>query len=449
MSRRNLHNDENFWPCVSDMFLALFVIALVLYSSMSRDKGKGDEYVANLAAQEACALFETLKREYPDSEMLKSINVEGVRKEESAQRPQLAKALCSLLECDETAKYFYGADENVMKEIPNNSEDYKKAVALLYKARFKDGTGPNEHDPAYHEHMRKVREHVVFEIYKTKSGHGYSDFSHKELVDKIRNLEQKIKDMVEKEKYDALYKKIQNLLAKDPYKWLYKVIVKKSEKIGLQVQSAVASIIQSHNDAVIDDNNDEIKKLEDPRKEVMPLVQGILDAPKYKALRDAHVKVNVDEGVITIPATVFTYPQSVINLYNKGKAVITADLWKQLENKLTAEERKNLKLLAQFMNEIGENIKNRKLAVDNIAIECYMVDTPSLENEGMILQCSFDAWRLLDVYANGELSGYKNADDQGLFSMTGFIREKRDDEKPSGPHMQIRFNCSPKRVEEE
>ena len=454
MSRRNLHNDENFWPCVSDMFLALFVIALVLYSSMSADKGRGDEYISDLAAQEACSLFETLKREHPDLAPLKSINVDEILDEEHGARPKLAEALYSLLRCEETAQYFHVTDETLTK-IPDDVAMYRysDAVALLYKARLKDGKEPDKLDPAHHEHMRKVREHVEFEINKTKL---VIDLSHKELADEIRNLERQISNMVEKSIYDDLRKQYKEPLdmGLDPQKWL-KVLAKIAEKVRIRNQILAAKIKQASNQTVIDGNGDKINKLEDPRREVMESVKNdVLNKRDYADLRSAGVEVKVDEGIIYIPSTVFMYPEAFIKDYNREnnreKGVVSSELRGRFEDELHKKTKviANMKLLAKFLSEIGQKVDARELAIDNIAIECYMVDTPSASNEGMILQCSFDAWRMLDMYAGGRLSGYKNEDGQGLFSMSGFIREKKY-AKQSGPHMQIRFNCSSKRIEEE
>ena len=463
MSRRNLHNDENFWPCVSDMFLALFVIALVLYSTMSADKGRGDEYISDLAAQEACSLFETLKREYPGSETLQSIDVDEILEEEHGTRPKLAEALYSLLSCAETTQYFHVKDETLTK-VPDDAAMYRysDAIALLYEARTEGGCPPDESDPCYHEHMRMVREHVEREINKSKSGDVYSEYSHEDLVDKIRDLERQILYLIPKAQYDALNEKYQKLSKEgaDPEKWRNKVVVKLAEQVWIKIRINVAKIILGTNDAVIKGNDGKIAALEDPRKGVMESVQEVLNQSRFAPLLKAGVQVKVNEGIIYIPSTVFKYPQAFITKeYNKGRGVVTSELREEFEKNLTDAEKKNLMLLAEFLSEIEKLVSSGKLAIDNIAIECYMVDTPSASNEGMILQCSFDAWRMLDMYAEGRLSGYKKEegrlsgykkeDGQGLFSMSGFIREKKNYEKPSGPHMQIRFNCSPKRAEEE
>ena len=447
MSRRNLHNDENFWPCVSDMFLALFVIALVLYSTMSADKGRGDEYISDLAAQEACSLFETLKREYPGSETLQSIDVDEILEEEHGTRPKLAEALYSLLSCAETTQYFHVTDETLTK-VPDDAAMYRysDAIALLYEARTEGGFPPDESDPCYHEHMRMVREHVEREINKSKSGAVYSEYSHEDLVDKIRDLERQILYLIPKAQYDALNEKYQKLSKEgaDPEKWRNKVVVKLAEQVWIKIRINVAKIILSTNDAVIKGNDGKIAALEDPRKGVMESVQVVLEQKKFEPLLTAGVKVDVDKGIIIIPSVVFAYPFG-------NEAIMSEKLRDRFEAALgeNSKEIANMKLLAEFLDEIGKEVNKGGLAIDNIAIECYKVDTPSDANEGKILQCSFDAWRLLDMYVGGRLSGYKNADGQGLFSMTGFIREKKNYEKPSGPHMQIRFNCSPKRAEEE
>ncbi len=454
MSRRNLHNDENFWPCVSDMFLALFVIALVLYSSMSRDKGEGERYVSELAAQEACALFETLKREYPDSETLKSINVEDIRKEPHGARRKLSESLYSLLDCDETAKYFYGADENVLEERPNR---YSSAIALLYKARFKDGTWPVKGDPCFHVHMREVREHVEREIYKAKSGSVYSKLTREELLAIIKKLEQQISNMVSKELYAALEKKYKDLLA----------VIDESDKLDRDIKKLKSDLADVEKN--IDEQNKTIAwqkgiivELQYTRIHVMEQVENLLNN-KYRDLKDANVTVNKEDGIVIIPSSAFSFPKATAEYYQQGGGVRAKNLNRRLENHLTHQQIRNLKLLSEFLKEIGGMVNRRELAVDSISIECHTDDDVSnitdkkYYNDGLSLQRAFDVWRLLDKYQGGSLSKYENEDGQRLFSMTGFGMRvlpypKEDEDKFSKPErenlsrrMQLRFNCKPKK----
>ncbi|MBE6418703.1 MAG: hypothetical protein E7031_01075 [Akkermansiaceae bacterium] len=447
MSRRNLHNDENFWPCVSDMFLALFVIALVLYSTMSAEKGKGDEYVSDLAAQEACSLFETLQREYPDSETIKGINVEEIRNEEHGARPKLAEALYGLLSCEETARYFYVTDDTLTK-IPDSTEmyQYSDAIALLYESRWMGGSPPDKTDPCYHEHMRKVREHVEFEIYKSKSNSSFTTLSEEELLAKIKELKERINGMKTQEDYDKLNREYQELLkvGTNLDEWRTRVAALAAKKAQLERD---LKNVNNANDKKKSEKGEKEEilqnlKLADTRKFVMKEVQKLLDG-KYSALKDAGVEVDEEKGIVIIPSFVFSYPSVVITDYKKGKATITGELDKKLIGNLTSNQEKYLLQLAMFLAEIGQMVKNEKLQlpVDNIAIECYMKGEG---NEGLILQCSFDVWRMLDKFSKQRLGEFKNADSQGLFSMTGFISE---DGKVT-PQLQLRFNCSPKRMAE-
>ncbi|MBE6418702.1 MAG: hypothetical protein E7031_01070 [Akkermansiaceae bacterium] len=463
MSRRDLHSDENFWPCVSDMFLALFVIALVLYSTMSVEKGRGDKYVSDLAAQEACSLFETLQREYPDSETIKGINVEEIRNEEHGARPKLAEALYGLLSCEETARYFYVTDDTLTK-IPDASEMYRynDAIALLYETRTECGAPPDENDPCYHEHMRKVREHVESEIYKSKSDSTYADASYEELVEEAERLDAQIRSMKTKDEYDALASKKQELFDKSEE---VKQLQAQKEELEQQIAQFDEKLTHANTEgqklnvqiAKLDEDINNIKK-EDPRKDVMEEVQNKLNEDKYSALKgNGAVKVDVEKGIVIISSEVFAFDQATGDYYRQGRGVRPDDVEHRLEKPIDKYGDK-LKLLAKFLIEIAQMVENGDLPVDSISIECHTDDDVGKVtdkvyfNDGLSLQRAFDVWLLLDKYAERALSKCKNLQGQRLFTMTGFGRrvllteidgEDTEDYQKRCRRMQLRFNCIP------
>ena len=65
MSKNFSQQEENFWPCVSYMFLALFIIALALYSTTQGRLGEGDLKVQKSLIQETCAMLNELDTAFP------------------------------------------------------------------------------------------------------------------------------------------------------------------------------------------------------------------------------------------------------------------------------------------------------------------------------------------------------------------------------------------------
>lgn len=461
MSMRDLHSEENFWPCVSDMFLALFVIALVLYSTMSAEKGRGDEYISELAEQEACALFALLKNEHPDVQSLKNIDVEGIRNEGPGARPKLAASLYQLLLCRETAQYFR-ITEDAKKQIPASPADYSyhEAIALLYMLRSENGKRPDPVDPCYHNHMREVREHVMYEIFRKKSAFSeFSDLSKEELAAEIRKLEERLSQSVAKKDYDALNERYQRLLDAHAEAGKAEELRMQLEKLEKELQAARRNIAAA--DIELESWKEKAKSIADTRINVMEKVESLLKSPAYSSLRDSGVEIRKKEGIVIIPSAVFSFPKATTHYYQQGRGVITEELERRLENELRREHKENLKLLALFLDEIGRAVEAGDLPVDNIAIECHTDNDVSkirdkkFYNDGLSLQRSFDAWRLLDKYADSRLSKYRNTGGQGLFSMTGFgmrvlpprkLGESNADYEERCRRMQLRFNCMPKGV---
>ena len=86
MSRHTLHSEENFWPSVSDMFLALFVIALVLYASASKKAGDGDLYIPDQVVAETEELMKEIGERLPEQRAKYDAAAEEIRTEHSKIR---------------------------------------------------------------------------------------------------------------------------------------------------------------------------------------------------------------------------------------------------------------------------------------------------------------------------------------------------------------------------
>lgn len=491
MNRSNFHNEENFWPCVSDMFLALFVIALVLYSGMSQDKGKGDEYISDLVEEEACSLLETLKNTHPEAKAVQDINLASIRSESGKNRPELTNALYALLDCEQLDGYF--VEDHLPERKPANERRYTDAIVALYMATSEDGkTGPAKYDPSYHNHMREVRERIERRI-MLESGPPPEVVTLEELQAEVEKLREMLKNSVTKSSYDDLKSQYDDLLKNSVKKssyddlkrqyddlWSkYHDLLKSSpdvarmqqemERLRKELQAASAELARVNKnyaytvaakDAQIAERDAVIQSMIDLRVNVMDQIEKLLNSHPFNKLLHAGVEVHKREGLIIIPSSVFAFPKATDDYYRQGNGIVTADLEKRLENKLKAEHRENMRLLAQFLDYIGALVEEGTLPVDNISIECHTDDDVSkikdkkFYNDGLSLQRSFDAWRLLDKYAEGKLAQYRNSEEQGLFSMTGFgmrvLPEKIPGESKAAyeercRRMQIRFNCSPQK----
>ena len=476
MSRKDLQTEENFWPCVSDMFLALFVIALVLYSKMYTDKGKGDEYISALAAKEACTLVQTLKKSYPNSKAIQQIDLDAIREEKKTDRPKLAVVLYGILDNAELNAAKIIKKEHLPQEyLPKEKQklSYIKAIHALYMATSEDGKmKADEKNPYHNDYMREVRERIERAI--LLSGTSVEGMSDEELVAEIKKLRNMLLNTVERSRFDELQRRYDELLiiCRDNEE-----LIRQLEKLNAELKAAKKRIEElekqiSGYHQIIWEKDDEIAKWKDAvakmidlRIDVMNQVVDILNTPKYQELKDYGVEVHAREGLIIVPSSAFSFPKATTRYYQQGKGIVTADLEKRLENEVRRENPQyleNLKLLSAFLDEIGQMVAQKALPVDNIAIECHTDNDVSkitdkrFYNDGLSLQRAFDAWRLLDKYADGRLSQYRNADDQGLFSMTGFgmrVPPKRMENESNAEYeercrrMQIRFNCSPQRVD--
>lgn len=476
MRRKDFQGEENFWPCVSDMFLALFIIALVLYSTMSAEKGKGDAFISEQAEKETCALVEMLRETFPNSKQIFDIDLDSVRKENGGSRPELAKVLYQILDCKEL-DFFFQKEFIPREYLPQDEHEllYSTAIYALYMASSSDGKQkPDVNNPCYDDHIREIRKRIEQEIIKNNN-QDLKNMTDLQLIEEIGKLRASLSNTVDKNSYDNLCSKYNDLLniCKDSKQVLNELSKYEKDLTDarreideLKKRILCANELINDKDLKISLLNDQVNQIVDVRINVMAKIKALLSTPQYESLIKAGVVVRENEGLIIVPSSAFSFPKATTQYYQQGRGIITSELEKRLEKEILKENPeylKNLKLLALFLDEIGKKVNIGDLPVDNIAIECHTdndvrkITDKKFYNDGLSLQRAFDAWRLLDKYVDERLSQYRNADKQGLFSMTGFgmrvlpLKEKNESQsryEERCRRMQIRFNCSPKKLVE-
>lgn len=457
MIRQHLQTEENFWPCVSDMFLALFVIALALYSVSSEEKGKGDEYISDLAKDEAVALIECMQKSNPNDAQLKELNPPAAKKADrkNLDSPELCKLLYAVVKNDKCEKHFpNGIDERLWNP---NKPILKNVCRALCKA-----TGDCNHtEGKYYQCIKAARERITSAVKDSLEADqkremarlkrelkilGDANKGRAEDAARIAELEIQVESL-EGEKArltrtnEGLDDAIEKLTGEN--KDL------KEEKIRLQ------------------NTNTGLQKQirEDFRKQVMQRVRTLL--ARYP---DLHYFVIVldEEGVVRIPSSTIGFdPSSVVP--NPSETCNA----RQLESRLVQ--------LAQFLNDVGQEVTKsgqEPLLVDNISIECHSSPdgknkilgilsphglkpykqnaTIKLNNDWLSMLRAINIWEKLNEHANFNLKEYKNQKGLGLFSTTGCgarVCPKGVNPDARDPaslekwrRIEIRFNCSPQRV---
>lgn len=456
MIRQHLQTEENFWPCVSDMFLALFVIALALYSVSSEEKGKGDEYISDLAKAEAVALIECMQKSYPDDEQLKDMNPEAAKKDDrkNLDSPELCKLLYAVVKNDKCEKHFpNGIDERLWNP---NKPILKNVCRALCKATGECNHKAGEYYPCIKEARERitsaVKEADIARLKRELKILGDDNKGLAEVAARIVELEIQVESL-EREKASLT---LTNEGLDD--------VIKKLTGENKELQETKIGL-QNTNKELQNTNTGLQKQIrEDFRKQVMQRVRTLL--ADYPDLCD--LQVLDEEGVVRILSSTIGFdPSSVVpNTSETCNA-------RQLESRLVQ--------LAQFLNDVGQEVTKsgqEPLLVDNISIECHSSpdgkdkilgmlsphglkpykqnDTIKLNNDWLSMLRAINIWEKLNEHANFNLKEYKNQKGLGLFSTTGCgarVCPKGVDPKARDQaslekwrRIEIRFNCSPQRV---
>lgn len=454
MNRHQFNSEENFWPCVSDMFLGFFVIALALYATSNADKGKGDEYISHLAKEEAVVLVNFL-HSHGKVEKL----TEEERNEKGVTLPKLAKRLYQLLEDPDTCHYF----TSIPKDIENSSIKEEKTYSLpdvsvrLYECIGKtfDETTEDRKGPYYHKYLREVKDDIIQKILKEKGG--YDALTKSELVTQLKNsvsmleykrIEREMEQL--KRKYDLIVKNQSNFNALLNDNLKLKDDLEKEKERGDELADRNKEL-----GATVIRLEDEINK--DNRKSVMLEIEKLIQKQEYANVREK-VEILKEQGVIRIP-------ESVVGFISGSK-----------EPNYGCNE--NINLISDLLGDIGDMVKNQGLQIDNVSIECHADPTSKsksfgriyinrknknldLNNDSLSMLRALTVWNMMEVRRAEKgvekLADYKNKAGLGLFSTSGFgdrVPVKKNDNETDDNaeflsrcrRMDIRINCSPEKV---
>lgn len=418
MNQFNLQNEENFWPCVSDMFLALFIIALVLYSTASKKEGEGDIKFARQTIVECEGLVRDLQRIIPGDE-LSDMKVPEESHENRTQ-PELAAMLCSLQNCKSLEPAFPN------KQIATDEElgDYDKAILMLYRATATSDSDREPPEDCYtpDARVRKLKSRILdkLEIGKISPEEKLRRLQ-EELAEKEKKIRQLETDLAELREIVAKTPDVEELLARQR-----------------ELDAQIRKLKEKHASVLIAKDNiiNELQRRlnSDPRTIVMQKVREILKRHGLDAkLNSGDIEVEDDLGLVRVKSSVVSFRQKV---YKKFTGL------------------KELALLAEALQEIAEQDKDDKL-INNIVIECHAdTDGDAFENEELSANRALYIWKYLDGSTQGELAKHKNSKGLGLFSHAGFgCRVPLPLEMGESPYsdayktrcrrIDIRFNCNP------
>ncbi len=412
MIRQHLQTEENFWPCVSDMFLALFVIALALYSVCNEEKGKGDAYIAEMAQDEAVTLITIMKKIYPGDEQLKAMDPEAAKKadKKSLDSPKLSALLYATAENASCKQHFNLAQVKEHRLLDKAAPVLRNACRALCQA-----SGVCFHEEGeYHQCIKVARDRVTCILAEMDAANV------EELIGVINSLRSQLD---EAQKGNAANEDAQKRIAR----LLNDIQKQKDEKRLLEGELVNAQKNNAYLKAELNRDN---------RKQVMKKVKIMLE--RYPELYESS-DVLEEEGVVRIPAEAIGFETNKAEPTQASRFYVTQ--------------------LAQFLDDVAQDVVkdgSDALPVDNISIECHASpDGNGIYNDWLSVQRVFEMWKILNK-TSPFLRTYKNKKSLGLFSSTGcgsrVCPKGVDEDDRSAAALQkwrrveIRFNCSPQRV---
>lgn len=452
MNRYSFNNEENFWPCVSDMFLAFFVIALALYANSNSEKGRGDEYISALARQEAVALMDSLHAEH--AEHVQPLAVYERDEEDKKNSPLLAQRLYDLTQNSFlTQEYLNDVDNAESQYGPFANKDYniRHAARLLYLCTMHLDSNDDStelksiDDPEYHQHLRTARERIERQI--ASKGEKMIPFHRYDILEKENERMKKKLASLESLPSDCqtLMQEVANLNAKMQD---YENLKHEKRIVDIMLQKTKENL------ETVKIENDELNQAinRDNRKSVMEKVEKLLKE-RYPSLYNSGIILMMDEGVIRIP-------ESVVG-FDSAK-------WRPRDRNMV-----NVNQLSDALGEIAEMVKYDSLQIDNISLECHAdptgsrfgtleielprgTDRLSIDNDWLSMMRAMSVWDCMEQRRDGKpkLATFKNKAGLGLFSTSGFgarvpvTQEAGEDEKSFHARcrrLDIRLNCSPEK----
>ncbi len=403
MSLNTMHEEENFWPSISDMFLSLFIIALALFSvstwERDQEQNDGDLKMVELVVMEA----NEIGQYYPE---LGLCSVDATNREQSPKYSDLAQYLKKIWEIPklqdiiqhsstyQTALQQSGnADfKTVLTSILNNIErldkstideldNYRDVIRVLSKSL--DLNSLDKHGGNYALAMKEIKNKLL-PFLRGK------DEALTSLNEKITELERERESL--KYSNQGLNEKIAEL-----------------ERILSTYKSP---------DTIEDKRRDFMDKV---KKKVTQF--GIADK----------CTIERENGILRIPASSISFQSNEFNVFEPNSFTNPYEL---------------LDVIGQILAEIAqENTNTQELA--NIIIESHADDSPTgsykYGNEELSSMRALYVWTLLNK--NERLSPYGQ-----LFSHAGFgarvplpkeLGEFEDSWKIRCRRIDIRFSCTP------
>ncbi len=201
MSRHFSQQEENFWPCVSDMFLALFIIALTLYATKGK-MGSGDLMVEDQQVQETIVMFKELHEAFPGKGFDK---LQQEISNEHEEGKSCEKRNCSLCRAIDRIPRTLEVQEVFGKNVPdgagNIGKEHRDAFEYLYK--YVKGVKEPPEDIGDLRLVREVHQEVTFKLIAAKQRN-------------IQNLQEAKKStQLEKEELERKKSELEKELGKD------------------------------------------------------------------------------------------------------------------------------------------------------------------------------------------------------------------------------------------
>ena len=217
MSRHFSQQEENFWPCVSDMFLALFIIALTLYATKGKT-GLGDLMVEDQQVQETIVMLKELHEAFPGKGFDK---LQQEISNEHEEGKSCEKRNCSLCRAIDRIPRTLEVQEVFGKNVPDGTEyiakEHRDAFEYLYK--YVKGVKETPVDIGDLRLVREVHQEVTFRLIAAKQRN-------------IQNLkEAKKSTQLEKEELERKNSELKKELGKDIRPVIMKEVASKFKEL--------------------------------------------------------------------------------------------------------------------------------------------------------------------------------------------------------------------------
>ena len=424
MSLNTMHEEENFWPSISDMFLSLFIIALALFSvstwERDQEQNDGDLKMVELVVMEA----NEIGQYYPE---LGLCSVDVTDRNQSPKYSDLAQHLKKIWDISELQDIIQHSSTYQTALQQSDNDDFKTVLtSILNNIERLDKPTIDALDN-YRDVIRVLSKSL--DLNSLDKHEGNYALAMKEIKNKLLpSLQEKDDDLT------SLNKKITELeRERDSLKYSNQDLNRQIAELEQERESLKYSN-QGLNEKITELERNLLTykgtaTYEDKRRDFMDKVEkkvtqfGIADK----------CTIERENGILRIPASSISFQSNEFNVFEPNSFT---DPYKLLD------------VIGQILAEIAqENINTQELA--NIIIESHADDSPTgsykYGNEELSSMRALYVWTLLNK--NERLSPYGQ-----LFSHAGFgarvplpkeLGEFEDSWKIRCRRIDIRFSCTP------